>query len=300
MGIFENIPSNTEYAIGVATDKDAAENGTVDYAIISGNENGKFRLGRNATECSINGFALCVITQGSLDREDVSAYHLNISASDRGKPSLLSFCLVNITIVDLNDNSPVFSQSLYNATVDENTPAGIEILAVTASDEDQALNGKVVYSFQSNQDSSNFQLNTSSGVIKTKEPLDYDGQGQKSYTFMVYARDQPGSPSFRQTSAEVVVKIQDVNDNTPNLQVFCLGKNPAEVPENAVNKSIASILINDNDDSSGPNGQVNVEISNGNGSFQLVFVTKTQSGGLFYVLKTATLLDREKNCISQH
>lgn len=294
LGIFENIPSNTEYAIGVATDKDAAENGTVDYAIISGNENGKFRLGRNATECSINGFALCVITQGSLDREDVSAYHLNISASDRGKPSLLSFCLVNITIVDLNDNSPVFSQSLYNATVDENTPAGIEILAVTASDEDQALNGKVVYSFQSNQDSSNFQLNTSSGVIKTKEPLDYDGQGQKSYTFMVYARDQPGSPSFRQTSAEVVVKIQDVNDNTPNLQVFYLGKNPAEVPENAVNKSIASILINDNDDSSGPNGQVNVEISNGNGSFQLVFVTKTQSGGLFYVLKTATLLDREK------
>lgn len=112
LGIFENIPSNTEYAIGVATDKDAAENGTVDYAIISGNENGKFRLGRNATECSINGFALCVITQGSLDREDVSAYHLNISASERGKPSLLSFCLVNITIVDLNDNSPVFFTEL--------------------------------------------------------------------------------------------------------------------------------------------------------------------------------------------
>ena len=294
--IFENVQVNSEYSINIATDGDVAENGTVDYAIISGNEDGKFRLGRNATECSTDGFSLCLITEGSLDREDVSFYQLNISASDRGKPSLRSFCLVNITIVDLNDNDPVFSKSIYNVTVNENTPAGVEILAVSATDKDEGVNGKVEYSFQNDPGSSKFQVNTLSGVISARTPLDYDGKGQKSYSFKVYARDQPVSSHFRQATADVVVNVQDLNDNTPQLQVFYpQNKNLAEVSENARNGTlIATVFINDGDDSSGPNGQVYVEIANGNGTFELVFIQMTGTGGLLYQLKTATLLDRER------
>ncbi|XP_015772970.1 PREDICTED: protocadherin Fat 4-like, partial [Acropora digitifera] len=294
--IFENDQVNSEYSIDLATDADAAENGTVDYAIISGNEDGKFRLGRNATECSTNGFSLCIVTEGSLDRENVSFYRLNISASDRGKPSQRSFCLVNITIVDLNDNSPVFSKSIYSVSVNENNPVGVQILAVTATDKDQGVNGKIEYSFQNDPGSSKFQVNTSSGVISARTPLDYDVQGQKSYSFKVYARDRPGKPDFRQATADVVVNILDVNDNIPQLQVFySQGKSPAEVSENAViGTVIATVLINDGDDSSGPNGQVYVEIANGNGTFELVYITMTPTGRFIYQLKTATSLDRER------
>lgn len=61
LGIFENVLLNIEYVIGVVIDKDVVENGIVDYVIIFGNENGKFRFGRNVIECLINGFVLCVI-----------------------------------------------------------------------------------------------------------------------------------------------------------------------------------------------------------------------------------------------
>ena len=293
--IFENNQVNSEYSIDLATDGDASENGTVDYAIISGNEDGKFRLGRNATECSTTGFPLCIVTEDSLDRENVSFYQLNISASDRGKPSQRSFCLVNITIVDLNDNSPVFSKSKYSVSVNENNPVGVQILAVTATDKDQGVNGKIEYSFQNDPGSSKFQVNTSSGVISTRTPLDYDVPGQRSYSFKVYARDRPGKPNFRQATADVLVNILDVNDNIPQLRViYNQGKSPAEVSENAVNGTvIATVFINDGDDSSGPNGQVYVEIANGNGTFALVFLAMTQTG-FIYQLKTATLLDRER------
>lgn len=297
LNIFENVELNTEYAIDTATDTDAAENGTVDYSIISGNEAGKFKLGRNATECVNNGFSLCLITQGSLDREDVSVYQINISASDRGKPTLRAFCLVNITVVDLNDNDPEFTKSLYNATVDENTPAGVSILTVSAADKDQASNGKVTYYFQTDVDSdgNDFQLNSTTGVIRTKAPLDYEVK--KSYTFQVIARDQPAVGSSRQTSARVKVNLRDVNDNTPEIEVFYINRTiPAKILESALTGThVATVRVKDGDDSSGPSGSVNMKISNGNGSFELTFLrVLPQAGGSIYRLSTATLLDRER------
>ena len=86
-----------------------------------------------------------------------------------------------------------------------------------------------------------------------------------------------------------------MNDNIPKLRViYSPGKSQAEVLENAVNGTvIATVFINDGDNSSGPNGQVYVEIANGNGTFALVFLAMTQTG-FIYQLKTATLLDRER------
>ena len=285
LNIFEN-PANNEYAIDSATDKDAGENGTIDYAIISGNEAGKFKLGRNATEC--RGFSLCIITQGSLDRENVSVYQINISASDRGKPSLRTFCLVNITIVDVNDNEPVFTANLYNATVDENSPAGVNILTVSATDKDEGWNGKVMYYFPNDpdSDSNDFELDPTTGIIRTKAPLDYESK--KSYSFRVLAKDQPESGSPKQSSTTVEVYIGDVNDNKPKIQVFQRKHNISE--SDNIGTVVAFLFVEDGDDPSGPNGVVNMEISNGNGSFELVKV----NAPFLKLLKTATLLDRER------
>ena len=295
LDIFENVAANTEYAIDSATDRDSGENGTIDYAIVSGNEARKFKLGRNSTECG--GFPLCVITQGSLDREDVDVYQLNISASDRGNPPLRAFCLLNITIVDLNDNDPVFTRKLYTASVDEDTPAGVEVLTVSATDKDQASNGKVIYFFQSDpgSDSNNFDLNSTTGVIRTLAPLDYESK--QSYTFDVLARDQPQHGSPRQSSATVEINIRDVNDNKPQITVLYTNPpGPAEISENAAtNTRVANVLVKDGDDSSSPNGQVSMEISNGNGSFKIdLLYSLPNSAGFLYQLKTATPLDRER------
>ena len=294
LNIAENV-APSEYPIDSATDRDAAENGTIDYAIISGNEAGKFKLGRNATECSRS--SLCVITQGSLDREDVDVYKINISASDRGKPSLRAFCLVNITIEDMNDNNPVFTRDSYNGSVDENTPAGVDIITVSAKDEDQGSNGEVIYYFQNepDSDSNDFELNATTGVIRTRAPLDYEKK--KTYTFKVFAKDQPESGSFLKRGANVEISIGDVNDNKPYIDVTDVNQTiRAEISENATAGTIVwTVCVKDDDDWSGPSGQVTMEISNGNGSFGLFFIKTLPLVKCFlYQLKTAGLLDRER------
>ena len=294
--IFENAAFNSVYSIDSATDIDAAENGTIDYAIVAGNEAGKFKLGRNTTECG--GTALCIITQGSLDREKVAAYEINISASDRGKPSLRSYCLVNITILDLNDNDPVFTKNSYNATVDENSPAGVELLAVSATDKDHSLNGEVIYSFDLDSDSNKFDLNSTTGVIRTREPLDYESK--TLYTFKVSARDQPqGVPSRQSSQATVEIHVRDLNDNRPQITgvVYANQKNPAEVIENSgANVLVATLFVKDDDDPSGPNGQVILETSNDNGSFKIEFSSILPPNGIsLYNLKTAVSLDHERS-----
>ena len=296
VSILESEPENSTYPIDPASDSDAAENGTIDYSIISGNDAGNFQLGRNSTECG--GFDLCIITQGTLDREDVSVYELNISASDRGTPSLHAYCLVNITIVDFNDNNPVFTTNLYNASVDENTPAGVKILAVTATDKDQGSNGEIIYYFDDTDvDSKLFDLNSTTGVIRTRDPLDYETP-KKRYTFDVLARDQPEGVQPRIDRAKVEINIQDVNDHKPEMQVFYarnISLIPAEVSEgDSAGQLIATVVVTDHDDFSGPNGQITASVSNGNGSFRLTLrFAPPLSTDYVYQLETASPLDRE-------
>ena len=74
----------------------------------------------------------------SLDREITSLYHLNISASDHGMPSLTSQVIVTVTVFDVNDNPPEFVTSLYTASVLENQPPGLSVAVVSATDFDDA------------------------------------------------------------------------------------------------------------------------------------------------------------------
>ncbi|PFX22302.1 Protocadherin Fat 4 [Stylophora pistillata] len=293
VNIWENVMVGTKSSLESATDKDAGQNGTLDYAIVSGNEAGKFKLGRNYTEC--NDSLLCIITQGQLDREDVAFYELNISASDRGKPSLHAYCLLNITILDLNDNKPVFTSNLYNASLNENTPAGVDILSVTATDLDQGLNGEIIYYFANdidslNNDASMFELNATTGVIRTLNPLDYELK--KSYIFEVFARDKPeeGQGNVNKTTVHIV--IQDVNENEPKIQtIYTI---PAKVSEASKSGTvIATVIVNDLDNPSSPNGQIEMSLSNTNGSFELILVTYQARIGFMYRLQTKGALDRE-------
>ncbi|XP_031558160.1 protocadherin Fat 4-like [Actinia tenebrosa] len=289
--VLETTAVGIEFPINTATDPDLGENGTIDYTIVSGNNAGKFRLGTSPSICTRS--ELCIVTNNSLDREDVDFYQLNISARDRGIPSLVGYYLVNITILDYNDNPPVFTLSVYDASVAENTLPGHSILRVIANDKDIGLNGEVRYFIEKDAAKSDeiFDINEATGIIRTKSTLDYETKPY--FTFKVIGSDR-GQPKIS-SSASVNINILDENDNAPYFNLvkyFPTGSSRALVPENTqVPKIVAFIRVSDDD--SGVNGEVQLQITKGNELGHFVIERYPASQVIIYYLKVAHTLDRE-------
>ncbi|KAM7412774.1 hypothetical protein PAMA_020247 [Pampus argenteus] len=185
-----------------ATDQDAGDSGEMNYRITAGDPLGDFHLDRQSGALS---------TSRPLDREKTAGYTLTVIAQDQGHPSLSSTATVEVTVLDINDHSPKFQRSTYTADVSEDVPMGSLVLEVKAIDLDYGPNSQVQY-FLSHGSQSMFMIDQNTGRIITAAPLDRERVA--SYTFDVYATDSsPADP--RNSTAQVTVYIQDVNDNAP-------------------------------------------------------------------------------------
>ncbi|XP_030010494.1 protocadherin-16 [Sphaeramia orbicularis] len=185
-----------------ATDPDSGPNGELEYRITAGDPDGDFSLHANTGALS---------TSRALDRETRDEYTLEVVATDKGSPALSATVTVEVRVLDVNDNSPVFSRSSYSVDVSEDAVEGTQVLEVKAVDKDEGLNGKVLY-FLSRDAHGAFTIDENTGRITTSAPLDREKIA--SYTFQVFAVDlSPAAP--RNTSVQVIVTILDVNDNTP-------------------------------------------------------------------------------------
>lgn len=290
--IAETTPAGVVYPINKATDSDFGYNGTVDYSITTGNNNGKFTLGIGLDNCKRSS-ELCIITNKTLDRETTSFYQLNISASDQGIPSLTAYCFVNITILDANDNIPVFTSADFKGSIAENTKAGQTILTISATDKDTGLNSEIEYSIEKDADNSDetFHIESNTGVIKTKSNLDYEAKN--FYKFTVIASDK-GQPKESST-AIVTVNVLDVNDNAPYFEpmIYYPHTNAkAVVSEDCKLLTLLAIVRVSDSDGSKPNKDINLEISKGN-EHGFFMVQEHQAFPGAYSLKVAKSLNRE-------
>lgn len=88
--------------------------------------------------------------------------------------------------MDSNDNTPVFSQRVYQVTVLENTPVNTEVLRINATDSDERA--KLSYSIHGSVDLVSmrmFRIDVGTGVIYTADVLDYEACTQHILTIMV-------------------------------------------------------------------------------------------------------------------
>ena len=67
-----------------------------------------------------------------LDATEI-ALQLIIQASDGGIPAMTSTVTVTVTIIDENDNAPIFEGTPYTSTLRENTAPGVEVIVVRRS-----------------------------------------------------------------------------------------------------------------------------------------------------------------------
>ncbi|XP_023184202.1 protocadherin beta-16-like isoform X12 [Xiphophorus maculatus] len=209
VSIGENSKSNTVVAVMSVSDPDSEENGKVRCAI---NKNTPFTI----MSTSSNLYSL--VTDSELDRETASEYNITVTCSDEGVPSLSSSVTLTLQISDVNDNTPVFERSSYQAYIVENNTPGVSIFTVKARDADWNQNARVSYILEESSVngvpiSSYVSVSADSGVIHAVRSFDYEQI--KDFQFCIKAQDG-GSPPL---SSNVTVKIliQDQNDNPPQV-----------------------------------------------------------------------------------
>ncbi|XP_045886260.1 protocadherin gamma-C5-like isoform X2 [Micropterus dolomieu] len=203
----EDSPNGTVVALISARDLDSGDNGKITLQLP---KKSQFALKPSFS----HNYAL--VTSGVLDRENVSDYNIEITASDLGSPSLSSKKIIPVSIIDVNDNPPVFTQPSYNVYLKENGVPGSILYSVSASDLDFGENAKISYSILDSkvQDvsvSSYVYINSDNGSIYSMHSFDYEKL--KVFQIQVQAKDQ-GSPSLS-SNATVHVFILDQNDNAP-------------------------------------------------------------------------------------
>ena len=178
--------------IGDAVSATDADNDSLTYTL----------SGTDASSFDIDSASGQLKTKAALDYETKTSYTVTISVSDNTDTASIT---VTITVSDVNEAPPVFSDGTDTArSVAENTQAGENIgSAVTATDAD---NDTLTYTL-SGTDASSFDIERTSGQLKTRAALDYESKAV--YTVMVSASD--GSLEDRIT---VTINIDDVDDIT--------------------------------------------------------------------------------------
>ncbi|XP_077957367.1 protocadherin gamma-A11 isoform X40 [Gasterosteus aculeatus] len=220
-----------------------------------------------------------MVLQKPLDREKNEKISLALTAVDGGEPQMSGAMQILITVLDANDNAPVFTQPIYKGSVAENAAKGTIVTTVSASDADSKLNGKVTYSITNTMDDVRhmFEVNEDSGEVSLTGQLDYEKK--RNFHINLRAMDNGGLTD----SCKVVVDVVDINDNEPVIKIM---SKSAIISESANTNTVVTI-INIQDPDAGENGKVQCFIND-----NTPFVLKSTSNN-FYSLLTDNELDRE-------
>uniref|UniRef100_A0A669C3M7 Cadherin domain-containing protein n=1 Tax=Oreochromis niloticus TaxID=8128 RepID=A0A669C3M7_ORENI len=205
--------------------------------------------------------------------------NLLLTALDGGSPQRSGTVVIHVTVVDANDNAPVFSRAVYKASLPENSPLDTPVIKVSATDADEGVNGDVTYDLGhiSDDNMNVFTIEHKTGEIRVTGVIDFEDRS--SFEIPVQAKDGLGLKSY----AKVTIEITDINDNAPAVSLESLSNS---IPEN-VSPGTEVGIINVQDRDSENNGQVRCSIQHGV-PFKLVPSIKN-----YYSLVTTGQLDRE-------
>nr|XP_049604619.1 protocadherin alpha-2 isoform X6 [Syngnathus scovelli] len=239
LDIFESALPGERYFLPVAADADFGSNSVRSYKL-SNNEH--FTL--DVQSGGDHGVSAELVLHKSLDREKQSFVTLTLTAVDGGKPPKSGSLQIRVNVLDVNDNMPTFSKSLYKVRLSEDAAQGSVVIKLNATDMDEGMNSKITYSIikMSQNDPSNvFNLNTETGEITVKGPLNYEET--PAYEVRIQAMDQ--GPVPRSANAKLLIEIVDVNDNAPEITVTSL---MTPVKENAeLGTIVALVTVSDKD-----------------------------------------------------
>ncbi|XP_029627078.1 protocadherin alpha-5 isoform X7 [Salmo trutta] len=277
--IYESALPGARFQLQAAVDPDGGQYSVQQYKL---SQNDHFRL--EVKDRGREGKIPVLNLLKPLDREAMKRHTLLLTAIDGGKPPRSGTVEIVIDVLDVNDNMPVFVKESYSVTLNENSPIGTTVVQVNATDLDEGSNAEVLYFFGKivkNKIRKLFDVNTNTGEIVVKELVDFELQD--SYEIDIMASDKGSAPLT--TDKSITVKIIDLNDNAPEIEVTSFSN---AIPEDSrPGTTVALISVNDLD--SGLNGKVICSISDG-----VPFTLTPSSQDNMYSVVTKSPLDREK------
>nr|XP_031526893.1 protocadherin beta-2 [Vicugna pacos] len=246
--ILENTPPGTIIPLENAEDLDVGKNSLQNYTITP---NSHFHVLTRSRRDKRKYPEL--VLDKVLDREEQPELTLTLTALDGGTPPRSGTVQIHILVLDINDNAPEFTQSLYEVQILENSPLNSVIVTVSASDLDTGIFGTISYAFfhASEEIRKTFQLNSITGDIQLTKYLNFEAIN--TYEVDVEAKDGGGLSG----KSTVIVQVVDVNDNPPELSLSSI---TSPIPENSPETVVAIFSVSDLD--SGDNGRMICSIEN--------------------------------------
>lgn len=235
-----------------SSDKDIGDNANASYSFTE-NPGEKFHIDPVSGNVTV---------AGPIDREKKDEYALKVSAVDG---SWRAETLLTIAVQDINDNTPMFSQSRYTFSLPELQRSVAFVGRVYAIDKDKSGPNSIV-SFALKRPSDLFRVDPSSGEILSKSVLKYrqtphGNSPENQYNLIVTATDH-GKPIL---SSEIAVKINvvDMNNNAPEFESV---KYFSPVPESSTYGQSVMQLVARDDNDVGFNAEIEYFIRGGNGT----------------------------------
>ncbi|XP_025773626.1 cadherin-23-like [Puma concolor] len=257
VSVSEDVPREFRVAWLNCTDNDVGLNAELSYFITGGNVDGKFSVGyRDAV----------VRTVVSLDRETTAAYMLVLEAIDNGPVGKrrTGTATVFVTVLDVNDNRPIFLQSSYEASVPEDIPEGHSIVQLKATDADEGEFGRVWYRILHGNHGNNFRIHVGNGLLM-RGPRPLDRERNSSHVLIVEAYNHDLGPM--RSSVRVIVYVEDVNDEAP---VFTQQQYSRLGLRETAGIGTSVIVVRATDRDTGDGGLVNYRILSGaEGKFEI-------------------------------
>ncbi|XP_073926194.1 desmoglein-3 isoform X2 [Castor canadensis] len=225
-----------------------------------------------------------------VDREEtpnflITCRALNTLGQDVERPLILT-----VKILDVNDNPPVFSQSIFQGEIEENSASNslVMILNATDADEPNHLNSKIAFKIVSQEPAGlpMFLISRNTGEVHTLTSS-LDREQVSSYRLVVSGADKDGEGLS--TQCECSIKVKDVNDNFP---VLTDSQYLARIEENTLNSELLRFQVTDWDEEYSDNWRAVYFFTSGNEGnwFEIETDPRTNEG----ILKVVKALDYEQ------
>ncbi|KFQ09898.1 Neural-cadherin, partial [Leptosomus discolor] len=266
-----------------ATDLDLGENGEITYSLLHDS-------GRDYTYFRLDSQTGSIYTASVFDREKKGSYLLEVKSVDgsesarpgkHGKPNS-DTAYVRIFISDVNDNKPVFTQSVYEVDVDEDQDVGSTIITVSANDEDEGTNAKLRYQITAGNTGGVLDVEPETGAIFITQPLDYEET--KMYEIHLLASDGKW-----EDYAVIIINVMNKNDETP---VFSINEYYGSIIEELDGLPVFVLQVMANDpDSNVDEGDLRYSL-HGHGAAD-IFTIDEKTGSIY----SHKVLDREERAL---